>query len=41
MALQEGTYTWEYGDTTQALWFTTSYNTVTNNSNSHFENKRR
>ncbi|MFN5970959.1 MAG: Ig-like domain-containing protein, partial [Microcystis sp.] len=30
MALQEGTYTWEYGDTTQALWFTASYNTVTN-----------
>jgi len=30
MALQEGTYTWEYGDTNQALWFTASYNTVTN-----------
>ncbi|GCE60971.1 beta strand repeat-containing protein [Microcystis aeruginosa] len=30
MTLQEGTYTWEYGDTTQALWFTASYNTVTN-----------
>ncbi|MCZ8119132.1 MAG: Ig-like domain-containing protein [Microcystis sp. LE18-22.4A] len=30
MALQEGTYIWEYGDTTQALWFTASYNTVTN-----------
>ncbi|MCZ8068012.1 MAG: Ig-like domain-containing protein [Microcystis sp. LE17-20D] len=30
MTLQEGTYIWEYGDTTQALWFTASYNTVTN-----------
>lgn len=30
MALQEGTYTWEYGNTNQALWFTASYNTVTN-----------
>lgn len=30
MALQEGTYTWEYNDTTQALGFTVAYNTLLN-----------
>ncbi|MCP9928210.1 VCBS domain-containing protein [Cyanobium sp. CH-040] len=30
MTLEAGTYTWEFGDSSQALWFVVSYDTETN-----------